>query len=142
MVGLAKFSGRAVRQRASSPKLQVLNTALMTASFGQSFTDVRREPNQWGRLVESSVGSTLANGLRDMETHLFYWSGLNREVDFVLHSGKRLVAIEVKSGRRKNTLPGIEAMSSRFKVSRKLLVGADGIPVEDFLATPPEKWLN
>lgn len=31
LTGLQKFAGQAVRQRASSPKLQVLNTALVTA---------------------------------------------------------------------------------------------------------------
>ena len=31
ITGLQKYSGNAVRRRASSPKLQVLNTALMTA---------------------------------------------------------------------------------------------------------------
>jgi len=31
LTGLSKYSGRPVRRRASSPKLQVLNTALMSA---------------------------------------------------------------------------------------------------------------
>jgi len=38
--GLHKFSGNLLRQRASSPKLQVLNTALMTAQSG-------RQPGAW-----------------------------------------------------------------------------------------------
>ena len=37
VAGLAKFSHGQVRQRGSSPKLQVLNTALMTAQSGRSF---------------------------------------------------------------------------------------------------------
>ena len=36
VTGLPKFSGTRVRQRASSPKLVVLNTALMTAVSGKS----------------------------------------------------------------------------------------------------------
>jgi hypothetical protein len=63
-------------------------------------------------------------------------------VDFVLCRGKELVAIEVKSGRRKTALPGIEAFSREFKVKKKLLVGADGITVEEFLSIPPEEWLE
>src|SRR6058998_4018897 len=56
LVGLAKFSGRAVRQRGSSPKLQVLNTALMSAQSGLSLEEARAEPEFWGRIVESAVG--------------------------------------------------------------------------------------
>jgi len=48
----------------------------------------------------------------------------------------------VKTGRRKSSLPGIEAFSREFPVKRKLLVGAQGIPLEDFLRTPPESWLD
>lgn len=66
----------------------------------------------------------------------------NREVDFVLHRSEVLVAIEVKSGRRKTNLPGIEAFSKTFRVKRKLLVGAQGIPLREFLLTPPEEWLD
>jgi predicted AAA+ superfamily ATPase len=43
LTGLTKFSGRAVRQKSSSPKLQVLNTALMTAQSGLSFEEARRD---------------------------------------------------------------------------------------------------
>ena len=73
---------------------------------------------------------------------MYYWSGRNREVDFVLSRGDVLVAIEVKSGRRKTNLPGIEAFSKEFKVKRKLLVGLTGIPVDQFLLTPLETLLG
>ena len=43
LTGLAKFSGRAVRQKGSSPKLQVLNTALMSAQSGLSFEEARAD---------------------------------------------------------------------------------------------------
>jgi uncharacterized protein len=58
--GLQKYAGQGVRQRASSPKLQVFNTALMgamAASEGFSFERVRSTPELWGRLVESAVGA-------------------------------------------------------------------------------------
>jgi predicted AAA+ superfamily ATPase len=139
---LQKYAGQRYRQKASSPKLQVLNTALMTAPSDQTFTQIKQDRNYWGRLVESAVGATLVNGLQGKPGEIFYWSGRNREVDFVLSRGKVLVAIEVKSGRRKNTLPGIEAFSGEFSVKKKLLVGADGIKLEKFLITPPEEWLD
>jgi hypothetical protein len=49
---------------------------------------------------------------------------------------------EVKSGGRGRGLPGIAAFADKFKVNRKLLVGASGIPLDEFLLTPPEAWLE
>lgn len=141
VTGLQKYAGERVRQRGSSPKLQVLNTSLMTAQSHYTFKQAQEDHEHWGRLVESAVGATLANGLL-RRSELFYWAGNNREVDFVLRRGKKLVAIEVKSGRKKQGLPGIEAFSKEFPVTKKLLVGTGGIKIEDFLLTPPEAWLE
>jgi predicted AAA+ superfamily ATPase len=142
LAGLPKYAGQKVRQRASSPKLQVLNTALMTALSRLTLKEAKQNMDYWGRLVESAVGATLANGVRGKNVQLFYWASRNREVDFVLCRGKALVAIEVKTGRRETTLPGIEAFSKEFSVKKKLLVGKQGIPLQDFLCTPPENWLD
>ena len=142
LAGLPKYAGQYVRQRASSPKLQVLNTGLMTAPSQRTFAEAREDTDYWGRLVESAVGASLANGLQGTQAELYYWSGRNREVDFVLRRGERVVAIEVKSGRRKTSLPGIEAFAAAFPVTRKLLVGAQGISWQEFLLTPPVEWLG
>jgi hypothetical protein len=32
------------------------------------------------------------------------------------------------------------AMAKDFQLARKLLVGSDGIPVGEFLETPPSSW--
>ncbi len=142
VAGLQKYSGQKIRQRASSPKLQVMSTALMTASSGLTFRAAREDPQYWGRLVESAVGSSLANGLAGSQAGLFYWSGRNMEVDFVLAGGRAVVAIEVKSGRRRTSLPGVDTFARRFKVTKKLLVGGGGISVEEFLERPPLAWLD
>ena len=73
---------------------------------------------------------------------LFYWRERNREVDFVVRAGRRVTAIEVKSGRRSGRLSGLEAFSAAFQPDRKLLVGADGIPLESFLERPVEHWVR
>ncbi len=64
LAGLQKYAGQRVRQRASSPKLQVYNNALMTAQSDPSFEEARAEPEPWGRLVESAVGAWLVNAAR------------------------------------------------------------------------------
>jgi hypothetical protein len=142
LVGLQKYSGPAVRQRGSSPKLQVLNTALMSAQSGLSPEQVRADPEFRGRLVESAVGAHLANAAAAGECALFYWRDSNREVDFVLRRGPTVVAIEVKSGRAGDSLPGLGAFAERYHPRRTLLVGEGGIPLEEFLARDVGDWLE
>jgi hypothetical protein len=142
LVGLPKFAGQAVRQRGSSPKLQVLNTALLTAPSGLSFDEARADRAFWGRLVESAVGAHLANAAEADGFDVFYWRERNREVDFVTRCGRLTTAIEVKSGRSPDTLPGLEAFVAAFKPGRTLLVGGDGIALEEFLSRPPTHWIG
>jgi predicted AAA+ superfamily ATPase len=140
--GLPKFAGQAVRSRASSPKLQVFNNALMTALSGHTCETARADNEYWGRLVESAVGAHLANAAAAGFCELYYWRDGNHEVDFVLRARRKLTAIEVKSGRQTDRLPGMQAFSSAYKPKRCLLIGGDGIPVDEFLTTPVESWLN
>jgi hypothetical protein len=142
IAGLPKFSGKRVMQRASSPKVQVLNTALMSAVSNLSFEAAREDREYWGRLVESAVGSHLINSTRGKNIELFYWLERSQEVDFVLRSGADIVSIEVKSGRKRERLTGVEAFSRTFRVKRQLLVGTQGIPVGEFLSTPVETWIR
>lgn len=139
--GIQKYSGKQVRRRASSPKLQVYNTALMAAVLGKSFEEFLQDPVLRGRMTESAVGAHLINSIRYTDIRLFYWSDRNREVDYVLGRGDALTAIEVKSGWKKMSLPGMEAFSKAFPVEKKLLVGRGGIPLEDFLSVPAEEWV-
>ena len=90
LTGIPKFAGETVRQRASSPKLQVLNTALMSAMEGLSPAEARRDGSFYGRLVESAVGAHLANAARAEGFELFYWRDRNREVDFVVRKNQEL----------------------------------------------------
>lgn len=139
--GLQKFAGAQARQRGSSPKLQVLNSALIGAQSGMTLAEARADPAFWGRIVESAAGAHLANAAAAGECELFYWRDRNREVDFVVRAGRTVTAIEVKSGRSRDTLPGMEAFSAAFKPKRKLLVGGDGIALEEFLSQPVLHWV-
>ena len=121
-VGLEKFAPGKVRQRRSTPKLMALDTALVSASSGRSFAEARADREHWGRLVETAVGAHLYAGL-DPGAELLYWRDRSREVDFVLERGGRRTAIEVKSGRRRDGLPGMEAFEKAHGPARKLLVG-------------------
>ena len=138
VAGMHKYQGSAHRRRASPPKLNVLNSALMAALSDYGFQDAKADRSFWGRLVESSVGAHLLNTGRT-EVRIHYWREGGFEVDFVLQKGRRLVGIEVKSGQRRR-LRGLEAFQERFKEASTMLVGADGIPVGEFLSVPASHW--
>lgn len=142
LTGLQKYAGETVRRRASSPKLQVLNTALMTAPLGLTLKAARSDHELWGRLVESAVGAHLANAASAGACEVYYWRERNHEVDFVVEAGRKVTAIEVKSTRSRKVLPGLEAFGTAFHPQRKLLVGGDGIAVEEFLSQPVEHWVK
>ncbi len=110
----------------------------MSAVRGLPFATVRSNPERWGRLVETAVGAYLLNhGLTPG-----YWRERNREVDFVVETPQAVTAIEVTSGRRKEALPGLDAFLLRVPEARPLLVGAQGVPLEEFFASPPARWLG
>jgi uncharacterized protein len=139
--GLPKYAGDAARSRGSSPKLQVLNTALMTVTAGLSPEEARSDREFHGRLVESAVGAHLANAAAAGGCEIFYWRDRGQEVDFVVKAGSRLTAIEVKSARAPQAYAGTIAFAAAFKVKRSLLIGGDGIQIEEFLRRPITEWL-
>jgi predicted AAA+ superfamily ATPase len=140
--GLPKYAGDVARSRGSSPKLQVLNTALMTATSGLTPDEARADREFRGRLVESAVGAHLANAAMRGECVVHYWRDRNHEVDFVVQAGRRLTAIEVKSGRAPQAHPGTAAFREAFHPQRSLLVGGDGIQLEEFLTKPVAHWVK
>ena len=142
LVGLSKYAHGQVRQRGSSPKLQVMNTALMSAQDHRSLKEAREDGDHWGHLVESCVGAHLLNSSYGTNIQVTYWRERNHEVDFVLQQGKTTVSIEVKSGGRREVFPGMEAFARQFKPHRQLQVGGQGIPVEEFLSKPASHWLR
>jgi predicted AAA+ superfamily ATPase len=142
LTGLEKYAGKTHRKRGSSPKLLALNTALISALSGISYQEAITDRQYWGRLTESAVGAHLVNDSKGKGIDIYYWLNRNREVDFVLESGKTVVAIEVKSSKKEYTLKGMEEFCKAFDVKRQLLVGGQGIAIEEFLASPVEKWVK
>jgi predicted AAA+ superfamily ATPase len=130
--GLDKYSQSTIRQRASSPKLQVFNTALMSALSPNQRQEITEQPEIYGRWVESAIGSHLLNQSITEQINLHYWREGNHEVDFVLQKGSKVIGIEVKSGRNKSA-SGIPEFNKRFHPDKVLLVGREGIPIEEFL---------
>ena len=142
LAGLQKYAGKEIRRRGSSPKLIVLNTALISAQSIGSLSDLRRQPDLWGRLVESAVGAHLINESFGTSIRVYYWRESSREVDFILQRGKSITAIEVKSGRTRESLTGIARFAEIYRPECKLLIGDDGIPLDEFFSSPLSSWVG
>jgi hypothetical protein len=109
------YSGQQIRRRNFSPKLQVFNTALMTAQANIGFEELIRNRELWGRWAGSAIGAYLLNQIIGRELGLYYWSKNNMEVDFVLVKGNKVTAIEAKSGASSVTLPVIMLFQTNSK---------------------------
>jgi predicted AAA+ superfamily ATPase len=134
--GLEKYAGNVIRKRSSSPKFQVYNNALLSAQDNKTYSDIILNPKDWGRYVESSVGAHLINNAVSERYNLHYWRDSNKEVDFILEKNGKLIALEVKSGKRaENT--GMKTFAGKFHPVKVLLVGTGGIPIEEFLRINP-----
>ena len=140
IAGLRKHRGEPVIRR-STPKLLVLNTALMTAPAIRTFEGARADRGYWGRIVESAVGAHL-HQTRDSGIQLGYWREAPYEVDFVLRREGQVLAIEVKSGRARGGRAGLRVFQARFPGARTLLVGEGGVSVSEFLAESAAHWLE
>ena len=141
VMGLQKYAGDKARQRGSSPKLQVLNNALMSAYLGVGMAEARKDGSRWGRLVESAVGAHLVNSLAGSNAEVFYWRDNKYEVDFVVKRGSSVVSLEVKSGISREYSPGAGVFAENFRAKKSLLVGEGGIQLDKFLSKSAGEWL-
>lgn len=132
---LQKFSVDDARRRASIPKFQVHNNALLTALSVGTFEQVRNDLEKWGHYVESAVGAYLISQAYRLQFEVFYWRDGNNEVDFVLRKDGKVVALEVKSDHERHT-KGLDVFCQKFRPNAALIVGSGGLPLETFLETP------
>lgn len=134
--GLEKYAVDKARQRGSMPRWQVQNSALFSCFSPFSFEQVRANPVEWGRWVETAVGVHLSRSAQAGQLKLFYWREGNHEVDFVLQRGQQVIGMEVKSGRRQRA-PGMAVFQQKVSPDKVVLVGQSGIPWIDFLRADP-----
>mgnify|MGYP003433559639 FL=1 len=134
LVGLYKYANDEARKRQSIPKLQVYNNALLTAYRGNGYEKDRIDPQVWGRWVESAIGAYLLDVAIENDCNLYYWRDKNDEVDYILERRCAVLAIEVKSGRR-GMNSGLPKFNERYKPYNSIVVGTNGISLEDFLSS-------
>lgn len=91
---LEKFSLNKIRLKSSSPKILPLAPCLYYLQILNTYSS-----EEQGHVFELIVGAQLNRLLYS----LYYWREGNFEVDYIVQSGKKICAIEVKSSRKKKT---------------------------------------
>ncbi|MFN3453736.1 MAG: ATP-binding protein [Pseudobdellovibrio sp.] len=112
---LFKYSNKKTLSRSSSPKILPLCPSLYTITKDADLDEESR-----GRAFEIAVGCELAR----LPGSLYYWREGNKEVDYVYVFGKKLFAIEVKSGRKK-AAKGLVAFKNHFPNAIVMLITPD-----------------
>ncbi len=132
LCGLQKFAQDEARRYNSVPKFQVHNSALRNAYADTDFQTVTENAVEWGRYAESAVGAYLVSQSANHDFRVFYWRERQDEVDYVLVRNGRVVAIEVKSGRRSMN-GGLVKFQQLYKPHRAIIVGTGGLSFDEFL---------
>ena len=141
VTGLQKFSVDMAHKRASIPKYQVYNNALLSVLSGLSFKEAVTDSKRWGQFFESAIGAYIISEAFVHRFEVYYWREGNDEVDFVLKKNQKIVAIEVKSnGETKTT--GMERFHKLFYPLATIVVGENGIQPELFLSMDLRKFFE
>lgn len=139
---LQRYANDYARRNQSVPKLQVFNNAFLSYYQGRGFEKELRDPQRWGRWVESAVGCYLLNHAAEIGYQVYYWRERDKEVDFILKQDNGIcVAIEVKSGRRQDN-QGLHTFNEHFHPTASLVVGSGAFSLEQFFSTPIERLLE
>lgn len=134
--GLDKYSNRILKQKSSSPKFQVHNTALISGQRVESYDEIKNIPAKWGRIIESAIGAHLLNHSFENNYKLYYWRAGDLEVDFIIKKGEKCIAIEIKSHIAKN-LKGLSSFVKEFATSKSILIDDSNLNWKEFLKINP-----
>jgi predicted AAA+ superfamily ATPase len=133
LTGIQKYSPKTINTRASSPRLLVYDTSLMTSMSRGIGTEWFTSADRRGRLIESAVGAYLLARSKQEFFDLYWWREGADEVDFILESGSQKIAVEVKSG-----IIGSRSGLTKFVLenpgTRTIVVGSPEAPIEAFLS--------
>jgi len=113
---LKKYHNQAVKVNSSSPKILLLAPCF--------FTVFSATKEKMPFLFESSVGAKLLQ----IASKLYYWRQGKYEVDFVMVWRNHLIAIEVKSGKKRQT-SGLEQFQVQFPHAVPLIISRDNYEI-------------
>lgn len=112
---LQKFSPNHIRTRASSPKIITMAPCLYFLNIQDDYSSEEK-----GYVFEALVGTQLLK----TNYEVFYWREGNYEVDFILKKGKRIWAIEVKSGVNKKA-KSLSVFMKKYPQANSVIIDYD-----------------
>lgn len=112
---LEKYSAKKIITKSSTPKILPLAPCLYYLEILDEY-----KTEELGRVFELVVGAQLVR----TDESLYYWREGNEEVDFVLKKGRKLFAIEVKSGRKKSQ-KGLQKFKEKFPEAKLIMITFD-----------------
>ena len=136
LTGLQKYSMDISRKRASIPKYQVYNNALMAIFHEDTFKQAIENREHWGHIFESAIGTHIVNEAYIYGYQVYYWREGSDEVDFIIQSNQKVMAIEVKSNQKRMT-KGLQKFKEAFHPNQTLIIGESGFNPEEFLSIHP-----
>ena len=89
-----------------------------------------------------AVGAYMVNEAIRYGLEVYYWRQGNYEVDFIILKGEKIVAVEVKSGKNRMSLPGLNLFQKSYKTHKVITVGVPGFEIRKFLQTPIIEWFD
>lgn len=119
---LEKYSGSKIKQKGSTPKIVVLDNALISAISGSGFKQTLKDKVLFGKMIENAVGARLYNLMQEIGGELFYWRDRDNEVDYVIKYGRRIIAIEVKTGYPQKLPSALNLFSKRYKNAERIII--------------------
>ena len=132
--GLNKYSKRVIETKGTIPKLQIHNTALLSAMRVITFEEAVTNRALWGSIVENSVGAHLVDQVnRHSGAALYYWRENGAEIDYVVQYGQQTAGIEVKSGDESISKIATDRFTECFPNAKLILVGRHGIAYDVFM---------
>lgn len=112
---LEKYAPSRIKVKSSSPKILPLAPCLYYLTHLDRYTS-----DELGHVFEAIVGAQLVR----TEAEIFYWREGKYEVDFVVKRGKKLWAIEVKSGRRR-VADGMAAFTTKYSTAKPVIISQE-----------------
>lgn len=137
VVPLQKYSPEILRIRSSSPKLIVMAQALLSAVQGKAPSHSGKDRALYGRWAENAVGAHLLRSGFDV----FYWRERDDEIDFIARRQGVVFAVEVGISDKKRSAP-LARLAGKSGITRTLIVGPNGVSLDEFLRGDPACWIS
>ncbi len=139
--GLEQYKKGTLAKKGSSPKLILWDNALITAVTGFSLAKSKTDLSWRGRLVENAVGAHLLSSFSGFPYSVYYWRQRHDEVDFVVENPRKIIVIEVKTGRPEKT-KGMQKFCATYPEAVPVIIGSGGIPLDMFFSNDPKNVLG